>query len=74
MKESKYKTIGLLYLTIFLINKSCAIYTEETPVKLLEVAPVADRYPASESPYRVSITDGYVRNDFGHSFTSEIID
>jgi len=59
MKGPRNKNIFQLYFTFLVIKKSCAIYTEETPVKLLEVAPVADRYPASESQYRISITDGY---------------
>ena len=37
-----------------------ALYTEESPVKLLEVESLADRYPATESEFRISITDGFV--------------
>ena len=36
------------------------IYTNEPPVKLLEVESLADRYPASKSEYRTSLTDGFV--------------
>ena len=35
-------------------------YTEETPVKLLEVESLADRYPATESKYRISVSNGFV--------------
>ena len=36
-------------------------YSEEPPVKLLEVESLAERFPASESQYRVSMENGYVR-------------
>ena len=40
---------------------SLSIYTNEPPVKLLEVESLADRYPATESEYRTSVTNGFVR-------------
>ena len=52
--------ISVLLSIVILFNVSSAIYTEETPVKLLSVAALADRYPTAESKYRVSLERGYV--------------
>ena len=51
------------FLIIFIqFSQFCnGIYTNEAPVKLLQVESLADRYPASESEYRKSVTNGYVR-------------
>ena len=38
------------------------LYTEEPPVKLLDIESLAKRFPASDSQYRVSLENGYVRN------------
>ena len=35
-------------------------YTEETPLKMLDVRSVATRYPASNSEYRTNLENGYV--------------
>jgi len=43
------------------ISGSLSLYTEEPPVKLLEVESLAERFPASESQYRVSVENGFVR-------------
>ena len=51
----------VLVCVFILYDISGALYTEETPVKLLEVISVAARFPASESEYRVSLENGYVR-------------
>ena len=53
----------LLFVLKFLAGANTA-YTEETPVKLLKVDSMADRYPAAESEYRISITNGQVIDDF----------
>ena len=55
----------ILYISLFLLIStsipSCGgKYTEEAPVKLLEVESLADRYPASESKYRTSVSNGFV--------------
>ena len=54
MKQLKF------LLLIALAEFSNAFYTEEPPVKLLEVESLADRYPAAESEFRVSVTNGFV--------------
>ena len=53
------KQYSLLFL-IGVLNLSNAFYTEEPPVKLLEVESLADRYPAAESEFRLSVTNGFV--------------
>ena len=57
---------------IFLVQNSflflTAIYTNEVPVKLLEVESMSDRFPASESEYRISVTDGHVSVNIGGYF------
>ena len=55
------------------IGISRGFYTEETPVKILQVESVADRYPASDSQYRISVENGFVssivlHNSINHSF------
>ena len=45
---------------LYYIKPSFEVYTNETPVKLLEVESLADRYPATESEYRTSISNGFV--------------
>ena len=58
---NKVKHQILLFLFAFFIHDCLnASYTEEPPVKLLEVKAFADRYPASDSEYRNSILNGYV--------------
>ena len=54
---------GLVYIFVLLLDISGALslYTEEPPVKLLEVESLAERFPATESQYRVSLEDGFVR-------------
>ena len=49
-----------LKLLLFYVSFTSAFYTEEFPVKLLEVESLADRYPAAESEYRLSVTNGFV--------------
>ena len=46
---------------LFYIEPSLEFYTNESPVKLLEVESLADRYPATESEYRTSVSNGFVR-------------
>ena len=59
MKTSiKLKIFILSPLIKLIVSSNC--YTNEPPVKLLEVGAVADRFPASNSSYRISITNGYV--------------
>ena len=48
----------LLFFTLY--QCTFALYTEESPVKLLEVESLADRYPATESEFRISVSDGFV--------------
>lgn len=43
-----------------------AVYTEETPVKLLYVESVATRYPAADSEYRTSLNGGHVSSKIRH--------
>ena len=52
--------IFLSLLLLHYFHLCVGIYTNEPPVKLLEVESLADRYPASESEYRTSLTDGFV--------------
>ena len=54
---------GLVYIFVLLLDISGALslYTEEPPVKLLKVESLAERFPATESQYRVSVEDGFVR-------------
>ena len=47
-----------LFLLLFSISD--ALYTAESPVKLLSVGFFADRYPAAESEYRTEISAGEV--------------
>ena len=54
--------LSLLICAVISFTICTAIYTEETPVKLLSVAALADRYPTAQSKYRVSISRGYVSN------------
>ena len=42
------------------IHSSICIYTNEVPVKFLQVEALADRYPATNSSYRTSVTNGVV--------------
>ena len=49
-----------LQLLFALYHCTIALYIEESPVKLLEVESLADQYPATESEFRVSISDGFV--------------
>ena len=58
---NKVKHQILLFLFAFFIHDCLnASYTEEAPVKLLEVEAFADRYPASDSKYRLYLLNGYV--------------
>ena len=58
-KDMKMKVVVVW---IFILREiSGANYTEEPPVKLLEVVSLAARFPASDSEYRVSLDNGYVR-------------
>ena len=50
----------LMVVLLYFSNLSSAFYTEETPVKLLEVESFATRYPATESEYRISLINGFV--------------
>lgn len=43
---------------------SSADYLTEVPVKLMQVNPVATRFPAAESTFRTDITSGHVRSKF----------
>ena len=57
----KVKHQILFYIFSFVLyNCHNASYTDEPPVKLLEVKAFADRYPASDSKYRLSLLNGYV--------------
>ena len=58
MSQSQFTIliVALLSCSIF----TSAFYTEETPVKLLEVESFATRYPATESEYRISLINGFV--------------
>ena len=61
-----FKDMSLLALGCMLLASldfSQALYTEETPVKLLQVESLAARYPASNSTYRVSLENGFVRTE-----------
>ena len=63
---SKVKTTDMnmkvVVVWIFILQEiSGTNYTEEPPVKLLEVVSLAARFPASDSEYRVSLDNGYVR-------------
>ena len=53
----------LAYMLLASLDFSQALYTEETPVKLLQVESLAARYPASNSTYRVSLENGFVRTE-----------
>ena len=53
-------TFQPVILLVFNFHLGLSVYTNETPVKLLEVESLADRYPASESEYRTSVTNGFV--------------
>ena len=53
-------TFQPVILLVFNFYLGFSVYTNETPVKLLEVESLADRYPASESEYRTSVTNGFV--------------
>ena len=57
------KALATVFLYVcFLSRDICGgLYTEEPPVKLLEVESLAERFPATESQYRVSVEDGFVR-------------
>ena len=55
------------FILTLLIHSALGIYTNEVPVKLLEVESLADRYPATESEYRTSVTNGVVNNSTFHS-------
>ena len=57
----KSKDMKLLVCIFILFDISGALYTDEPPVKLLEVVSLAARFPASQSQYRVSMENGYVR-------------
>ena len=46
------------------LDIAAALYTEEPTVKLLEVESLADRFPASDSPYRIIIENGFVRTEY----------
>ena len=54
---------ALVYIIVLSLDNSgsLSVYTEEPPVKLLEVESLAERFPASESQYRVSLENGFVR-------------
>ena len=47
-------------LPFFAITMANGEYTEETPLKMLDVRSVATRYPASNSEYRTNLENGYV--------------
>ena len=53
----------VLVCLVILYDISGALYTEEPPVKLLEVVSLAAKFPASDSEYRVSLENGNVRTD-----------
>ena len=49
------------FITFFTYLKLCSsLYTNEPPDKFLEVQSLSDRYPASESDYRINCTNCYV--------------
>ena len=51
---------ALVYILVFSLDISGGRYTEEPPVKILEVQSLAERFPATESQYRVSLENGFV--------------
>ena len=55
-----WPNIFMLNVLILYFQGHDATYTEESPVKLLEVESLADRYAASDTDFRISITNGYV--------------
>ena len=55
-----WPNILVLNILILYFQGHNAAYTEESPVKLLEVESLADRYAASDTDFRISITNGYV--------------
>ena len=54
---------ALVYIVLLSLDIAgvLSLYTDEPPVKLLEVESLAERFPATESQYRVSLENGFVR-------------
>ena len=50
----------VLFLPIFAISMANGEYTEEAPLKMLNVRSVASRYPASNSEHRTNLENGFV--------------
>ena len=51
----------MYFILLTICLKLClSIYTSEPPVKFLEVQSLSDRYPASQSDYRINCTNGHV--------------
>ena len=65
---------ALVYIVLLSLDISgtLSLYTEEPPVKLLEVESLAERFPATESQYRVSLENGFVRIQSSLSVSSLI--
>ena len=53
----------ILFISISL-DIAAALYTEEPTVKLLKVESLADRFPASDSPHRIIVENGFVRTEY----------